>query len=268
MIHSDNSKSFCNQVKDELCRICGISKTTSTPYHSQGNAIAERVNSVVLNLLGVLPTNQKKFWHKYADLAAYCYNTSVHSSTGYSPFFMLFGRKPRLVGDALLNINLADSIPTTSFSRSYLKNLQLVHQLCHRNQLLLLFQTEGVVEPHLVKNKHITETVSDHVSDHIDTSVVSASHTSTSDYFELAPRLIPSDVDSDSSNTSHPEPHPLGDAPNEFSDYMDSETLSDLEDNQESVAGEVYRTRSGRPSKPPDRYTPSKALLVAVFGKD
>ena len=54
----------------------------------------------------------------------------------------------------------------------------------HRNQLLLLFQTEGVVEPHLVKKKHITETVSDHVSDpdnHIDTSVVSASHTSTSD---------------------------------------------------------------------------------------
>ena len=34
----------------------------------------------------------------------------------------------------------------------------------NRNQLLLLFQTEGVVEPHLVKKKHITEAVSDHVS--------------------------------------------------------------------------------------------------------
>ena len=92
-------------------------KKTSTPYHSQGNAIAERVNSVVLNLLGVLPTNQMKLWHTYADLAAYCYYTYVHSSTGYSPFFMWFGRKPLLVGDALLNINLADSIPNTSFSR-------------------------------------------------------------------------------------------------------------------------------------------------------
>ena len=128
-----------------------------------------------------------------------------------------------------------------------------------------------VVEPHLVKKKHITEAVSDHVSDpddHIDTSVVSASHTSTSDHVELALRLIPSDVDSDSSNTSHPEQHPMGGALHEFSDHMDSETLSDAEDNQESVAGEVYHTRSGRPSKPPDRYTPSKALLVAVFGKD
>ena len=62
MIHSDNSKSFCNQVTDELCRICGIEKTTSTPYHGQGNAIAGRVNSIVLTLLGVLPTNQNKFW--------------------------------------------------------------------------------------------------------------------------------------------------------------------------------------------------------------
>ena len=131
----------------------------------------------------------------------------------------------------------------------------------HRNQLVLLFQTDGVVEPHLVKKKHITEAVSDHVrrpDDHIDTSVVFASHTRTNDHFELASRLIPSDVDSDSSNTSHPEP-------DEFSDHMDSETLSDSEDNQESVAGEVYRTRSSRPSKPPVRYTPSKALLVAVF---
>ena len=75
-------------------------------------------------------------------------------------------------------------------------------------------------------------------------------------------------VDSDSSNTSHPEPHPLGGAPDEFSDHMDSDTLSDSEDNQESVAGEVYRTRSGRPYKPSDRYISSKALLVAVFGKD
>ena len=107
VIHSDNSKSFCNQVTDELSSICGIDKTTSTPYHIQGNAIAERVNLVLLNILGVLPNIQKKFWHMYAYLAAYCYNTSVHSSTGYSPLFMLFGRKPRLVGDALLNINLA-----------------------------------------------------------------------------------------------------------------------------------------------------------------
>ena len=51
----------------------------------------------------------------------------------------------------------------------------------------------------------------------------------------------------------------LGGAPDEFSDHMD---------NQESVAEEVCQTRSGRPSKPPDRYTPSKALLVAVFGKN
>ena len=75
-------------------------------------------------------------------------------------------------------------------------------------------------------------------------------------------------MDSDSSNTSHPEPHPLGGGPDEFSDHMDSETLSDSEDNQESVAGEVYWTRSCRPSKLPDRYTHNKALLVAVFGKD
>ena len=31
VIHSDNSKSFCNQVTDELCRICGIEKKHQHP---------------------------------------------------------------------------------------------------------------------------------------------------------------------------------------------------------------------------------------------
>ena len=103
-IHSDNSSSFVNQVTDELFKLCGIQQTKSTPYHSQGNPICERANGVVLNLLGILPEQKKNTWYRYADVAAYSYNTSIHSSTGFSPFYLLFGRKPRLIGDALLNM--------------------------------------------------------------------------------------------------------------------------------------------------------------------
>ena len=97
---------FCNRIMDELCKICGMERSTSTLYYSQNNSVCERANSVVLNLLGVLPASKKTSWHKYSEITAYCYNNSIHSITGFSPLFLLFGRKPRLIGDALLNISL------------------------------------------------------------------------------------------------------------------------------------------------------------------
>ena len=54
VIHSDNSTSFCNNVMAEFCKISGIRQTFSTPPHTQGNAICERANSVILNLFGTL----------------------------------------------------------------------------------------------------------------------------------------------------------------------------------------------------------------------
>ena len=122
-INSDNGSSFCNRIMDELCKIFGIERSTSTPYHSQGNSVCEWANSVVLNLFGVLPANKKKSRQTYYEITAYCYNTSIHSTTGFSRFFLLFGRKPRLIGNALLNISF--SVPKTATSKDYLNNLKL-----------------------------------------------------------------------------------------------------------------------------------------------
>ena len=105
-IHSDQGKAFNNRLIDKLMDISGVSRTMSTPYWSQGNAIAERYNSVILDMLGTLKPEEKRRWHKHCDYIAYAYNTSINSATGMSPHFLMFGKHPRLIGDALLNIEL------------------------------------------------------------------------------------------------------------------------------------------------------------------
>ena len=104
-IHSDNGTSFVNGIMKELTKRCGIIHTTSTPYHSQGNAICERLNRNVLNMIGTLSATEKRSWQKHTDYLTYAYNTTIHSSTVFSPFYLVFGRNPKLIGDCIIGVN-------------------------------------------------------------------------------------------------------------------------------------------------------------------
>ena len=128
---------------DELCKICGLERSTSTPYHSQSISVCEQANSLLLNLFGVLPANKKTSWYKYAEITAYCFNTSIPSTTEFSPLFLLFGRKPRLIGDALLNVSFSG--PKTETSKDYLNNLKLAHQMCRERLVNEKFTTDGIL---------------------------------------------------------------------------------------------------------------------------
>lgn len=128
VIHTDNSTSFCNRVVKKLLTETGVKHTFSTPYHSQGNAIVERSNSVILNMMGTLKPAEKRNWKKHCDFLSYAYNTTIHSATNMTPYFLMFGRHPRLIGDAILNISLNhDNFQTTE---KFSDNLRKAYKLC------------------------------------------------------------------------------------------------------------------------------------------
>ena len=104
-LHSDKGANFESNTIKKLCQIAGIQKTRTTPYHAMGNGMVERFNKTLLNMMGTLPEQQKSDWKAYVPTLTHAYNAAVHESTGFSPFFLMFGRHPRLSIDAFLGLS-------------------------------------------------------------------------------------------------------------------------------------------------------------------
>ncbi|MCG8034843.1 MAG: DDE-type integrase/transposase/recombinase, partial [Candidatus Thiodiazotropha taylori] len=104
-IHSDQGQTFESNLVRELCDIAGVEKSRTTPYHPMGNGQCERFNQTLLKMLGTLEEYQKSDWKAHVPTLVHAYNATFHDTTRYSPYFLMFGRHPRLAIDAFLGLS-------------------------------------------------------------------------------------------------------------------------------------------------------------------
>ena len=79
--------------------VAGVKKLRTSPYHPQTNGQCECFNSTLLNMLGMLTPKQKKDWKSHVPALVHAYNCTRNAATGFSPYYLLFGREPRLPVD-------------------------------------------------------------------------------------------------------------------------------------------------------------------------
>ena len=121
-LHSDQGRQFESQLIRELCTILGIRKSRTTPYHPQGDGTAERFNRTLLTMLATSAKNNAANWQMFIRPVCLAYNSSVHASTGFTPFYMMFGREARLPID--LRFGTGDT--STLSPNEYVRHLQKV----------------------------------------------------------------------------------------------------------------------------------------------
>ncbi|GFO31437.1 reverse transcriptase [Plakobranchus ocellatus] len=108
----------------EFNSLCNIKHFVSTPYHPQINGIVERFHSTFTSMIRKRSHESPAEWNRFVPAALFAYSNQVHSSTGFPPFFLLFGRAPRgpmqILSDIFLNKDLSGE---TSFQYHYVMDL-------------------------------------------------------------------------------------------------------------------------------------------------
>lgn len=94
---SDNGTAFCSQEFKSFCDLNGISHVTSPPYHPASNGQAESYVKVVKKGIrsSLLCSNNGKQTKNRLLKYLFDYRNSKHTTTGFSPAQLVYGRKLR-----------------------------------------------------------------------------------------------------------------------------------------------------------------------------
>ena len=129
-IHSDRGRSFENHLIYRLCEHYAIKKSRTTAHYPQGNGQTERFNKTLIGLLASLTPEQKRRWPELLPELVFFYNSTPHTTTGLSPYSILFGREATLPVDLFLGTSQPSTAPDSVFR--HIQKLEEVREIARR----------------------------------------------------------------------------------------------------------------------------------------
>ena len=99
---SDRGQEFESNLMKELCLALGIEKLRTTAYKPSTNGALERFHRTLNSMLAKVVEDHHRDWDERLQAVMAAYRASPHSSTGFSPNYVLLGRECRAPLDLLV----------------------------------------------------------------------------------------------------------------------------------------------------------------------
>ncbi|GFT30127.1 hypothetical protein TNCV_248761 [Trichonephila clavipes] len=94
MICSDQGTNFTSKLSEVFLSVMGVSPRFSTPGHPESMGAVERWNRTLKDMLSKNVQEHGSDWDLHLPFLLFAYREIPHSTTGMSPFQLVYGRLP------------------------------------------------------------------------------------------------------------------------------------------------------------------------------
>ena len=95
----DQGTQLVSQTLGELYGLLGIKSSRTSVYHPQTDGLVEHLNKTLNSMIRKFVHKDSRNWDRWLDPLLFAVREVPQASTGFSPFELLFGRKPCRVLD-------------------------------------------------------------------------------------------------------------------------------------------------------------------------
>ena len=98
-ILTDQGQEFGAKVLEQFMKLQKTRHIRTTPYHPRTNGKVESLNGLIKRMIRANIQGKGKFWEMFMYQALFAARVRTHEATGVSPFYLVYGRRPRLPQD-------------------------------------------------------------------------------------------------------------------------------------------------------------------------
>ena len=102
-ILSDRGRAFLSELMKETEKLLGFHKVNTSAYHPQTDGLVERFNRTLTAMLAKTVESSGRDWDRQLPFVLFAYCASQQQSTMESPFYLEYGRDPRLPTESILS---------------------------------------------------------------------------------------------------------------------------------------------------------------------
>jgi transposase InsO family protein len=121
---TDRGKCFVAEIMQAVAKLLTTNHRTTSAFNPSCNGQVERLNHVLADMLSMYVSSDHTDWDETLPYVTFAYNTSRQESTGFSPFYLLYGREPILPADLSFGVDPNPLIPMKEAATTYIRRLQ------------------------------------------------------------------------------------------------------------------------------------------------
>ena len=131
---TDRGNHFVNNFFTEVNKLLKIEKVETAPYRPQTDGQTERFNRTLIQMLAAYTSRGQEDWDQHLPYVLFAYRTSVHATTGFSPFALVYGRDAICPWDTLESYRFSKLAPAPAEWMADIKSrLQQANEVATEN---------------------------------------------------------------------------------------------------------------------------------------